>query len=90
LRARQRVADHHRVRAAGRGTDRRGRQLRNDQHRAEQAGHRVSLENASFPASNAVDGNTGTRWSSVIEHVINSTGGATPSNTTPVNVTSYP
>ncbi len=26
----------------------------------------------------------------VIEHVINSTGGATPSNTTPVNVTSYP
>src|SRR5947207_1312967 len=23
-----------------------------------------SLENASFPASNAVDGNTGTRWSS--------------------------
>src|SRR6516225_767363 len=26
----------------------------------------------------------------VIEHVINSTGGATPSNTTPVNITSYP
>ena len=26
----------------------------------------------------------------VIEHVINSTGGATPSNTTPVDVTSYP
>jgi hypothetical protein len=26
----------------------------------------------------------------VIEHVINETGGATPSNTTPVNVTSYP
>jgi len=26
----------------------------------------------------------------VIEHVINSTGGATSSNTTPVNVTSYP
>ncbi|HZP50508.1 discoidin domain-containing protein [Actinocrinis sp.] len=26
----------------------------------------------------------------VIEHVINGTGGATPSNTTPVNVTSYP
>jgi hypothetical protein len=26
----------------------------------------------------------------VIEHVINSTGGATPSNTTPVNVTNYP
>jgi hypothetical protein len=26
----------------------------------------------------------------VINHVINSTGGATPSNTTPVNVTSYP
>jgi hypothetical protein len=26
----------------------------------------------------------------VIQHVINSTGGATPSNTTPVNVTSYP
>jgi hypothetical protein len=26
----------------------------------------------------------------VIEHVINSTGGATPSNTTPVDVTTYP
>ena len=26
----------------------------------------------------------------VIEHVVNSTGGATPSNTTPVNVTSFP
>jgi len=26
----------------------------------------------------------------VIEHVINTTGGATPSNTTPVDVTTYP
>jgi hypothetical protein len=26
----------------------------------------------------------------VVEHVINSAGGATPSNTTPVDVTSFP
>ena len=26
----------------------------------------------------------------VIEHIINTTGGATPSNTTPVDVTTYP
>jgi len=26
----------------------------------------------------------------VIEHVINETGGATPANTTPVNITTFP
>ena len=46
------------------GTGGRRRHLQHDRRRPEPPATASSLENASFPASAAVDGNTGTRWSS--------------------------
>ena len=66
------AADHaaHRGRRTGRRVLRRDRDPRRRRRRPAlpgQAGHRVLVEGADLPAANAVDGNAGTRWSSVVQ-----------------------